>query len=222
MYIIIAGGGIVGRKVAKSLVKDHDVVVIDKDKSTCEKIYSNYGAITIHGDATNIEVLKDAKIDKCDIALSVMRYDSDNLVFTLLANNFNVKDIFVRMREPEYKNAYELAGATNIAAGVDMMVEKFIMDINQPDIRKVASLRNGKAEISIIKIPKKAKCSGKTISEIASHNKFPNNCVIAGIFDIKEDRLIIPRGDKKIYAGNQVFLVAPKEGIEKAAKVLRE
>ncbi len=221
MYIIIAGAGLLGQKVTKHLVRNHDVVIIDKNREICEKVYSNYGAVSIHGDATQIEVLREAGIEKCDIALGVMREDADNLVFTLLSKNFNVEKIFVRMREPEYRNAYEIAGATNIAAGVDMLVNKFVMDIEQPDIRKVASISNGKAEVSIITIPNKAKCSGKMISDIVKDEKFPKNCVIAGIFDQQNDKLIIPRGNRKIFSSNQVFLVAPNESIEKAAKFLR-
>ena len=81
MYIIIAGGGVVGRNLINNLNKNHDLVVIDKDKRICERVYSEYGAITIHGDATKIETLKEAGIEKCDIALAVMRRDSDNLIF---------------------------------------------------------------------------------------------------------------------------------------------
>lgn len=32
MYIIIAGGGIAGRNLTKSLVQKHDVIVIEKNK----------------------------------------------------------------------------------------------------------------------------------------------------------------------------------------------
>lgn len=222
MYILIAGGGIVGRSITKSLSKNHDVVVIDKDKKQCEKVYSQYGAVAINGDATNIATLKEAGIEKCDYAIAAMRYDKHNLLFTILAKNFNVENIFVRMRDPMYRDAYEIAGATNIGHSVKMMVDKFVLDIENPDIRNVASLRNGKAEISIIAIPKDAKCSGKTISEIAMDEDFPQDTVIAGIFDIEKDEFIVPRGNKKIYEKNQVFLVGTEDNINKAYKYLRK
>ncbi|MFW6022586.1 MAG: potassium channel family protein [Halanaerobiaceae bacterium] len=220
MYIIIAGGGIVGRSLTKRLVKKHDVVVIDKDQRICERIYSHYGAITINGNATKIETLKEAGIEKCDIALAVMKHDSDNLAFSLLSNDQGVDKILVRMREPEYKSAYKLAGATNIGSTTDMIVNKFYIDIEQPDIRRVASIGDGEAEISIITIPENAKYSGKTVSEIVKSQGFPKDCVIAGIFNQQENRLIIPRGNKKVYGNNQVFLVASKNNIEKAARFL--
>jgi trk system potassium uptake protein TrkA len=58
------------------------------------------------------------------------------------------------------------------------------------------------------------------ISEIVSQKNFPENCVIAGIFDKAQDRYIVPRGNREIFAGNQVFLVASKDDMEIAADFL--
>src|SRR6056297_81888 len=138
MYIVIAGGGVVGRNLVKQLVGKHDIVVIDLDKEVCERIYSEYGAISIQGNATKINTLKEAGLEKADIAVGVMSNDADNLAFSLLANNFGVERIMVRMRDPEYKSAYQLAGATTIAGVIDLMVEELILDIEQPEVRKVA------------------------------------------------------------------------------------
>ncbi|MGM0499821.1 MAG: potassium channel family protein [Bacillota bacterium] len=220
MYIIIAGGGIAGRNLTKNLVNKHDVIVIEKEQSVAEKIYSRYGAVTVLGSATRIDILKEAGIEKCDVAIAVMRDDADNLSFSLLAKNFGVEKILVRMREPEYENAYEMAGATNIAATMELIVDRFITDIEEPDVRKVASLGDGKAEVSILTIPPESRISGMKISEIVSQKNFPENCVIAGIFDKAQDRYIVPRGNREIFAGNQVFLVASKDDMERAADFL--
>lgn len=220
MYIIIAGGGIAGRNLTKNLVQKHDVIVIEKEQSVAEKIYSRYGAVTVLGSATRIDILKEAGIEKCDVAIAVMRDDADNLSFSLLAKNFGVEKILVRMREPEYENAFEMAGATNIAATMELIVDRFITDIEEPDVRKVASLGDGKAEVSILTIPPESPISGMKISEIVSQKNFPENCVIAGIFDKAQDRYIVPRGNREIFAGNQVFLVASKDDMERAADFL--
>ncbi len=220
IYILIAGGGIVGRSLVKKLVDKHDIVVIDLEKEVCERIYSQYGAVSVHGNATKINVLKDAGIEKCDVAVAVMRDDVDNLAFTILAKNFGVDKILVRMRDPEYENAYRLAGATNIGAVMNLLAERFVVDIEEPRIRKVASLGDGKAEVSIITIPEDARSDGQSIADIVNNSEFPDDCVIAGIYDTENDQLIIPRGNRKIHAGNQVFLVATKENMIKAADFL--
>lgn len=220
MYIIIAGGGIAGRNLTKNLVQKHDVIVIEKEQGVAEKIYSRYGAVTVLGSATRIDILKEAGIEKCDVAIAVMRNDADNLSFSLLAKNFGVEKILVRMREPEYQNAYQMAGATNIAATMELIVDRFITDIEEPDVRKVASLGDGKAEVSILTIPPESPISGMKISEIVSQKHFPENCVIAGIYDKSQDRYIVPRGNRQIFAGNQVFVVASEDDIKRAANFL--
>lgn len=218
MYILIAGGGIVGRTITKEMAKKHDVVVIEQDYDACEKISAKYGAVAIQGDATNITTLKEAGIEKCDYALGVMGNDTANLVFSLLCKNFSVKNIFVRMREPEYREAYRLAGAHNIAHPVQMIATKFILDIENPEIRRVASLSNGKAEISIITVKEGAKAAGKTVSQIVGLKGFPKELVIGGIFDLERDELIIPRGPVVVEAKNQVFLVGSNAVIKDAYK----
>ena len=67
MYIIVAGGGMVGGQLARRLLEDkHDVVLIDADPEVCNKIYSQTGVVAITGSAKRIDVLKEAGIDKAD------------------------------------------------------------------------------------------------------------------------------------------------------------
>jgi trk system potassium uptake protein TrkA len=220
MYIIIAGGGIVGMSITKILSKNHDVVVIEKDYDKCETISAKYGAIAVNGDATNLNTLKEAGIGKCDYALGVMREDPSNLLFALLCNNFGVENIFVRMRDPEYRTAYVLAGATNIGHAVEMMVNKFILDIENPEIRRVVSLSNGKAEVCIVTLKENVKATGMKIMDLSRSKGFPLDVVIAGIFDLEKDEFIIPRGSTVIPPGSQIFLVGPSKAIERAHQFL--
>ncbi|MFW5996266.1 MAG: NAD-binding protein [Halanaerobiaceae bacterium] len=217
MYIVIAGAGVLGRALTKRLIENHNVVIIDIEQEVCERIYSQYGAVSVCGNATQIHVLKDAGIEKCDVAIAAMDSDTENLAFTVLAKNFGVDKIMVRMRNPEYKSAYKMAGATNIGEVTDMLVENYTTHIENPDIRRVVSLGNGNAEISIVTIPEGSKCSGKTVSEIVNTEGFPDDCVIAGIYNQELDKLIIPRGEKKLHSKNQIFLVATRENIRRAA-----
>ncbi len=213
MYILIAGGDIVGKSITKALVKNHDVVVIDNDYANCEKIASSYGAVAVQGDATNINTLKEAGIEKCDYAIGVMGKDSQNLLFSLLCSNFAVKNIFVHMRDPEYRTAYILAGATNIGNSVQMMVDKFAIDIENPDIRRVISLSNGKAEVSIITLRENSKAVGQKIVDLVKGKNCPPDVVIAGMFDAEKDSFIVPRGSTVIEPKNQLFVVGSRGSI---------
>ncbi len=127
----------------------------------------------------------------------------------------------VRMRDPEYKSAYKMAGATTIAGIVELMVEDFVLDIEQPDVRKVFALSGGKAEISILTLPKGSWCHGKNISQIVRSEGFPDNILIAGLYDEENDKFTIPKGRTIVKELNQLFLVGSADDITKAAKLLR-
>jgi len=220
MNILIAGGGIVGKTITKELSKQHNVVIIESNYEYYQGISAKYGAVAIHGDATTIQTLKDASVETCDYALGVMDDDTQNLLFSLLCKNFNVKNIFVRMRNPEYREAYELAGATNIVNSVQMMANKFVMDIENPNMRRVASLSKGKAEVTVISLEDSSLYRGKTVAEIVSFKDFPKDVVIGGIFDMESDEFIIPRGNTILTTHNQLFVVGTRKSVKKAYKVL--
>lgn len=222
MYVIIAGAGLVGRGLTERLVKGrHDVVVIDVDREVCETVYREYGAVSVNGDATDIEVLEDAGIEKADVAVALMRRDADNLAFTLLANNFGVGRIVVRMRNTKYKEAYQAAGVTKIIDIIDLFLDQLVVEIEQPQLRRAATLGGGKASITIMKIPENSQSVGKTIAEITQDKSFPAQCVISGIYrENEKEEFIIPRGNRKIQAGDRIFLVATSQDMRKAAQYL--
>jgi len=221
MYIVVAGGGIVGKTITRELSKQHHLVVIEKDYQNCQDIAAQYGAVAIHGDATAIQTLKDAGIEKCDYALGVMDNDTHNLLFSLLCKNFKVKNIFVRMRNPDYREAYELAGATNIGNSVELMTNKFVLDIENPDMKRVVILSKGKAEVTIVSLNDKSKFKGESIQTITRASGFPEDIVIAGIFDTKSEEFIVPRGSTRLGNHDQLYLVGPRQSIKKAYKILQ-
>lgn len=221
MYILIAGAGVVGKELAARLHHGrHDVVVIDVNREICDELAARYGLVAVNGNATDIDILDEAGIEKADVAVALMRRDADNLSFTLLAKHFGIQRIFVRMRNPRYRTAYEKAGATRIMNPADVFIDNIVLDIEQPDFLRVATLGGGKASIVILKVPDGSVADGKTIAEVTKDEGFPKNCVVAGIYRTDTDEFIIPRGENRFKAGDRVFLVADAKQIRSAARCL--
>ncbi len=221
MYIVLVGGGLIGKGLTKALVEaKHDVVVIDKDEEICEEIYSHYGAITINGDATKIETLKNAHIEKANVAIGVTPEDSINLSFAILAKHFGVKQIMVRMSDPSYEDVYKFAGATNIARATDLLIDQFIINIETPELRKVISI--GDLEIDIINVPENSPFDGKTVLELVREKGFPEDVNVTAIYKDKEKKFIAPRSHDIINGKDRLFLCGRRERIRKAAKIIKK
>ena len=222
MYVVIAGGGVLGGSLARKLVGNrHDVVVIEREKTVCEQIASRIGALAIHGTATNIDTLEEAGIDKAEVAVGALPSDADNLAFALLARNFEVPRIMARMRSPRYATAYTIAGVTSCINISGLFVDQLVLEIEQPKLRQVATFGGGKAAIVVATIPEGALVHGKAVKEIAQDERFPEECVIAGIFRKEAERFIFPRGSIEILSGDQLFLAADTANIRKAAQFLQ-
>ena len=96
MYVVIAGIGLVGGELARRLVENkHDVVVIDKDKEICDRIYAETGVVAIHGNVSQVETLSEANVHKADFLAATTGSDADNLACAILAKSFGTSTMFV-------------------------------------------------------------------------------------------------------------------------------
>jgi trk system potassium uptake protein TrkA len=222
MYIVIAGAGGVGGSLARALIANrHDVVVVDQNQAVCEALAARTGALVRLGNATDIEVLEEAGLNKADVAVAVMPADADNLAFAVLARHFGVPRVIARMRNDKYAAAYERAGVTRIINVVDLFVNELALEIEQPQLRQAASLGGGKATINIAIIPDRALVHGQTVADIARDDDFPDDCILAGIFREETGEFIIPKGMREVRSGDKVFLAANTRDIRRAAAYLQ-
>jgi len=223
MYVLIAGGGVFGRGLARELVQGrHDVVIIEQQREICEQITSRIGALTVHGSATDIGTVEEAGIRKTDVAVGALPSDAGNLAFAVLARNFDVPKTISRVRNPRYENAYKMAGVDMAVNMSRMFVRQIVMSIEQPEMQQVATFGRGEASIVVASIPEGARVDGKTVSEIAQNRNFPAECVIAGIYREEEGEFVFPRGPAEVRTGDRVFLTARADDIRKAVRVLRK
>jgi trk system potassium uptake protein TrkA len=221
MHIIVAGAGVVGFQITRMLVANkHDVVVIDLDREACETVYTETGAMTIHGSATDIRILEKAGTRRTDIVLCLIRNDADNIACAILAKSLGVPLIIALLRKPDYEQAYRSAGVTTIISITDLLLHQMMMEIEQPKVKKIMAIGGGKAEIYAVEIPQGGKSVGMTVREITQQKKFPKECVFSGIYHKTEDRFSIPRGDHVLQEGDMVFLVSNSQYIKQATDFL--
>lgn len=208
MYILISGGGLMGGTLAAQLAaspEGHHVVVIDRDKATCDQLFEQHGVLTVCGSGTDVRALQEAGIRKAEVAVGMMRSDADNLAFTLLARRYDVPQRLVRMREPEFEPAYELAGATTIVTEVQSLINRFIVAIDEPSLRGLIEL-GGDVDVTALTIPPTADVAGKTVAEVVQAPGFPPESNFVALIS-PEGQVEIPRGPTMVQAGCEAILV---------------
>ena len=221
MYVVIAGGGLVGGGLARKLLANkYDVVVIDPDQNQCDKLYTEMGIVAVCGNASRIEVLKDAGIDKADIMVAATASDTENLACVILAKSMEVPQIIARMRDKNYENAYKVAGVNTIVRVTDMMIDQMIMDIENPRVRKLTTIGGGRANIFAVRIPEGADVSGKQVKDIVQGPNFPSECVFMAVYNHEKDSFSLVRGSQSIHEQDEIFLTAPTSEIKRLVDIL--
>lgn len=137
MYIIVIGCGRLGSFLANRLSNEgHSVVVVDVNSTAFDALTADqFSGFRVEGDATELAVLKQAKIDKADVVIGATHDENVNIMAAQIAKKrFNVPKVFVRILDPN-KESFCKAIGIECVCPTSIAAEKMITDLNQiPEI----------------------------------------------------------------------------------------
>jgi trk system potassium uptake protein len=220
MRIVIAGGGRVGGALAARLVAErHQVTVVERDAATCSRLFEDIGVVTVCGDATDPQVLESAGVSSADIAAGVLARDAENLAFATLVRSMGGARVMVRMLDSRYREAYRLAGVSELVEEAEVVVAKMTTAIDFPQVAGSLPLAAGDAILFELEVNPRALVSGRTVAQVRAQPGFPRECVFIGLLD-PEGRITLPDGSTVLRAGHTVILVARRAELARAVECL--
>jgi trk system potassium uptake protein TrkA len=220
MYIVIAGGGLMGTSLAERLIANkHDVLVVDPDPAVCEYLQVELGAMIHVGSATNPRVLEAIGLRRADIAVAMMRNDAENLAFLLLARSHGVPQRLVRMRERDFEQPYLLAGATAIASSVDPLIEQLYNHIEFPGVRSLMRIGKGGIDVFELTVPLEAAVAGQTVEQIVQQPGFPPTCNFVAV-EAPDGGVEIARGQTVVHGGAAVIMLGREVELDAVIELL--
>ncbi|HIP18116.1 MAG TPA: potassium transporter [Sulfurovum sp.] len=118
MDIMIAGAGTVGYSLAQTLSHKHNVIVVDKETQTLNRLDDDIDVMTLLGDIEDPQTFQKSNIGSLDLFIAVTDSDEANLLSTLIIDDvMHVKKKIIRL-----KNAYFEKGAVLTKLAVDEAV----------------------------------------------------------------------------------------------------
>ncbi len=120
MYVIIVGCGRVGSQLARLLSGEgHNVVVIDKNAASFERLGGTFNGLTLVGNGFDLNLLKQAGIEKADAFCTVTNGDNTNLISAQVAKKiFNVPKVIARVYDPQRAHIYANLGLDVISGTI--------------------------------------------------------------------------------------------------------
>jgi trk system potassium uptake protein TrkA len=111
MRYLIVGCGRVGSTLAKLLVTEHDVVVVDENPGAFKRLGARFGGGVEVGTGIDYDVLKRAGAEKADGFVAVTDGDNRNVMAALIAQRmFRIPKIVARIYDPPRGQLYRDLG----------------------------------------------------------------------------------------------------------------
>jgi trk system potassium uptake protein TrkA len=133
LYIIVIGCGRLGSFLSNRLSNEgHSVVVIDINANTFDALTSDqFSGFRIEGDATELAVLKQAKVDKADVVIGATHDENVNIMAAQIAKNtFHVPKVLVRILDPNKESFCRNVGIECICT-TSIAAERMIRAVNE-------------------------------------------------------------------------------------------
>jgi trk system potassium uptake protein TrkA len=155
-------------------------------------------------------------VDRADIYASVTRNDEDNLVSCQLVKlNFGVKKVVARVNSPKNERVFHNLGIEAISSTtvISRLIEE---EMTVGDIIRLYLLQKGQLALVETEIPlDNGQISGISVSEL----QLPEDIVLISI--MRDDLIIIPRGNTIIKPGDRIMAVTLSGKEEELLRIMR-
>lgn len=224
MRIIIAGAGEVGFHLAKLLsFEAQDITLIDNNRDSLFYADAHLDIRTIKGDATSISILKEAQVKDADLVIGVTSSETTNITVCVLAKRLGAKRTIARIANTEFLENKEEIGFSEF--GIDELISpealaatEIELLLNQSAFNDTYEFEGGALTMVGLSLPASAAFVGKSVMETA--RIFPEIHFMPIAMRRKGlQETVIPRGDTVFRAGDQVYFITTKGGVNNLYKL---
>ncbi|MDX5363454.1 MAG: Trk system potassium transporter TrkA [Pseudazoarcus pumilus] len=190
--IMIAGGGNIGFRLARSIEQDYNVKLLDVSKRRTEMLATNLDrTLVLKGDSTDEKLLENEGIDEIDLFVALTNDEEDNIMSASLAKRMGARRTLALINRKSYVDLVQ-GGPIDIAISpAQISIGTLLAHVRRGDVVAVHSLRRGAAEaLEIVAhgTPAESKVVGKAIEDIP----LPRGVTIGAIVrnEMRDERVI--------------------------------
>lgn len=211
--ILIAGGGNIGLRLARSLERSAQIKLIEHDSRRARLVSEQLeNTIVLAGDAADEELLIEENIDSADVFAAITNSEEANILSAMLAKRLGARKVMALVNRPSYAELIE-SGSIDVAIAPQVItIGALLAHVRRGDVVRVHSLRRGAAEaIEVVARGEEhsSRVVGRTVEEIA----LPEGAAIGTI--VRGEEVIMAHHDTRVQTNDHLILfLADRRHIE--------
>gem|GEM_PF-152764 len=203
--VIVAGATRIGELVARELINEgHEVRFIVKKKEQGEELLNRMpsGCLVVQGEVTDLEVLLEAGIAKCDTFISADEDDEKAILSCILAKRAGARKCIATTHKPEYISILPAMDVIDCGFNSTLVsINTIFRLMGESSFRIDSRLLAFQAYLTEFKIKRTSPLIGKKLHE----SKLPPSAVLAMIF--RGSDFITPTGDTELLENDKVVAI---------------
>jgi trk system potassium uptake protein len=202
--IVIAGGGNIGFRLAKTLEKHNQVKLIERDGRRARKVAELLeNAIVLNGDAADEELLIEENIDSADVFAAMTNSEEANILSAMLAKRLGAHKVMALINKPSYSELIE-SGPIDIAVSPQTItIGSLLAHVRRGDVVRVHALKRGAAE-ALEAVVHGDERSSRIVGRAVADIPLPEGASIGAV--VRGSEVIMAHHDTVVNSGDHVIL----------------
>jgi trk system potassium uptake protein TrkA len=208
--IIVVGAGQVGTTIVEALHTEHELVMIDLDRTRLTALSNRFDVHTMEGDGASRQALIEAGARGADLFIACTSRDEINIISGLLARNLcpQAKTI-VRTSNVEYLDVWRerVLDFDQMVSSEEETAHAISGNIGVPAAKMTDVFAGGQVQIIELEVDPATVGDGRelVVGVPLRDAELPRESRVAGI--IRAGREILPRGDEAIEPGDRIVII---------------
>ena len=226
-HVILCGHGRLGQIVRRELEDaGRSYVVIETDAEAIAELQSE-GALCLHGDATDEDVLQLAGVERAGGVIAAIGSDAGNVFITLTTRQYNAGcPIVARAEDPSSERKLKLVGATRVVTPYQLGGRRLAHAFLRPSAVELADLALGGQNdhemlIEEIELPAGSAPHTTTLRDLDLGKRF--RLIAVAVRPTGEERpQFNPATDRALAPGDHLMLMGLREDLDACIAWLTE
>jgi trk system potassium uptake protein TrkA len=215
MRAIIVGASRLGRHLTQKLIsRGNEVILIERESEDAKQLAEALDCTVINAEGTRPDILEKAEIGKADAIIATTDHDQDNILIGLIARNYKVPRIILRIDEPQFLIVAKRLGFNDLVNPSQIATSMIIDDLRGVDIIELSSLVRGDTRFMSIILPQKF--NDTRISDL----NLPPKSSFIGVY--RGNEFILSNENPVAKTGDELLIVTVADQINKIREIFLE
>ena len=202
--ILIAGGGNIGYRLAKTLESKYRLKLIEHGEGRAKFLSENLSkTVVLMGSATDQALLEEENIENVDVFCAVTNDDETNIMSSMLAKRLGARKVMTLINKAAYVDLVQ-GGVIDVAISPQQTtIGSLLTHVRRGDVVNVHSLRRGAAE-AIEAIAHGDKLTSKVVGRTIADIDLPKGTTIGAI--VRGEQVIIAHEKIVVESDDHIIL----------------